>query len=803
MSLKKDGMAESPANTQPGPIDAAQPEGDLRDDSQETSFETLFEPRAATAPGDEPDPSTGAGAEAPPSSYHPHPGPSSAAAGGSTGPFSKPIGTKTLFGVGAGGLPFPGLAKSLADLRAGYAESLARTQESSSAPPSGLTGPGTTTGVAPDFLSEVTDALNAQARMARARALEGGELPAHAAARQSREASGESTGSWSAGTAARVSSWVEAEFEDPDDGPTLLTPGIISITEEAFEVPVLEPAPGVEVAPDPVSNLASDPASDPASNPASMSGHDVIASLPTYAETAAAPVDESVVIGLPIDEDSSTEVALDDPGAPADLGTGVTSIELLEGGGAGPATEAETEGETEASFAPDGGAEGAHPPGAPWQTDAAGALEAFAAMDAGLSRLVNDAPTPGPERVPTAPAFEAVAPSSSSPAPAPAHVSTPASAPAHAPDPGEPGLPTLPTWAAAPRWAPAVGGLAAGPNGGGVVAQSSPPSSTTPTEGRQAAVTPIVPLSSLPRLNTPLSPFASLPAPPLVSADGKRLTLPPGTPAIAPPERAIGTPRVNLRRMSLVALLGGTFAGGLVVGVLVGRSGGASASLAPDVALVAPAASSTPPTVVPATAPAAARPTAVAANPSVAPPAAPPPSAPAATVAPTAAAEGPAAPAAAPATTIAAAAAAAPAEASPHASQAPSTSPPAAARHTQHPPLVAGSAATASSGTAVAEERATRPSSGAPHPPAVARATSHGKRPGAGEATAAAPPRTAPPPVASAPSPAGPTGKAVAAYRPASGAVAASRPSPAPRPTSVVAKAPSASRAAWHDPFAD
>jgi hypothetical protein len=787
MSLKKDAMAESHAKTQPGSVDAAQPEGDLRDDSQETSFETLFEPRAVRAaePPDvataqtEPDPSTEAGYDAATSAYPgPASGPGSATAG-STGPFSKPIGTKTLFGVGAGGLPFPGLAKSLADLRAGYAESLARTQDSSG-PSSGLPGPGMNAGAAPDFLAEVTDALNAQARMARARALEGGDLPAHAAARQSREASGESTGSWSAGTAARVSSWVEAEFEDPDDGPTLLTPGIISITEEAFEVPVLEPAPGVEVAPDAMSNLTS--------NLASMSGHSVAVSLGDR-EDGAAPVDESVVIGLPIDEDSSTEVALDDPGAPAgapsDLGTGVTGgLDLREGGGARP--EGEGEGGTEISFAPEVGAEVARPPEALPRADAADVPDAFAALDAGLPRLGSDAPTPGPERMPIAPVYEAVAPSLASPAPLPTPLA--ASAPAEPAHPTEPGWTTLPSWGgAAPRSAPTGGGLAMGPNAGWM-AQSSPPTSITPTEGRPAAVTPVVPLSSLPRLNTPLSPFAILPAPPLVSAEGKRLTLPPGTPAFAPPERATGTPRVNLRRMSLVALLGGTFAGGLVVGVLVGRSGGASASLAPDVALVAPGASSTPPTVVPATPPPASRPTAVAATPSAAAPGVPPsaPADPPPPSEPTIAA-------------VAPAAAAAPAEAAPVSSTS-STPSPTVAGHAQRLPLVGVS--TASSGPAVAEERANRPSS-APHPPGAARSTSHGKRPGAGEATAATPPRTAPPPVGSPPFPVGPTGKAVAAYRPPGGAAApASRP-PAPRPTSVVAKAPSVSRAAWHDPFAD
>jgi hypothetical protein len=140
-------------------------------------------------------------------------------------PVSKPIGTKTLFGVGLAGMSFPVTGKSLDPARA--APGAGRPAGSS----------------APDFLSEVAKALNAQATDARARALEPGRNVANgteagqSSARQSgpRQEPAET---------AKISSWVEsAEFEEPDDEPTSLTPGIISLSGDLPEIPVYLHAP--------------------------------------------------------------------------------------------------------------------------------------------------------------------------------------------------------------------------------------------------------------------------------------------------------------------------------------------------------------------------------------------------------------------------------------------------------------------------------------------------------------------------------------------------------------------------------
>ena len=152
----------------------------------------------------------------------PPPPPSSSASPvqGAASSFSKPIGTKTLFGMGVVGKPFPGLNRTL-----GSGDNAAKAEGAASA---------STT----DLLSQVTHALDAQAANARARAFDSTiSLPAKA---------GAEPGSAEAPATAKVNSWVEAEFEDPDDGPTSLTPGIISVAEQVPLTPGLElPAPSV------------------------------------------------------------------------------------------------------------------------------------------------------------------------------------------------------------------------------------------------------------------------------------------------------------------------------------------------------------------------------------------------------------------------------------------------------------------------------------------------------------------------------------------------------------------------------
>lgn len=788
-SKKKDPMAEPQDGSQPRTGDARDPANtDGRDDSQETAFETKVENTAGHL-GAAPAPSAG------PAST------SSFAAGMGTpvpgiGSSARPAGTKTLFGLGDGGLPFPGLAKSLAELRAGYAESLARSGgtpvQPGAAPGPAVASEASDTSSAPDFLSGVTDALNAQAKLARERALRAhGERPGDGASggaganslpRGIREASGESTGTWSSGTAARVSSWVEAEFEDPDDGPTLLTPGIISITEDTFEVPVLEPAPGVEVAPE---------------------GEFAIVGR---------SVEESVVIGMPVDEDSVTVVPTSDEptelqAAVATLGRGAkdkdepqmfvsatTAVvdDQPEGGGwrlSGEATAVEPADEIVAASA-------AVVAKAATAAETETATETLAALEA--ARMDDESFEEPPSDTQIDTRFGGVDGRTPGPEPrAPLGLESAAA-----------GARIEPDWAL-PRWTPS-GGLAAGvvaaasaatddaANATSVAGGRGQSSATTPVAGRPAVVlhaasSPSPLGAGAPRTSTPLSSFANavLPAPPLVSADGKRLTLPPGTPAIVFPERSAAVSKVSLRKASLAAIVGGTFAGGILVGLLVGRGGGASAALGqPGVAVAFGAATPTAP----------------------APTAAPMVTVTPIPAGPTVAAETAAASPSAAATTRAAETAPAVPGVAPSTATPPpvaGTGTPLAAAPTLPSPQVATisvtpatalSAAGVAAPTAAAgsgEHVAKTPSAGAPRGPGGARmGTPRARRSLASADAAVKAPRTTPPPLA-----------AQGSASPAAKAGAAKAATAAVKSTGAVAKAsvakPTTPKGPWRDPFAD
>jgi Meckel syndrome type 1 protein len=859
MSSKKDATADSHDAPRPRSSDGHDPAtSDDRDDSQETVLETSFGASTsasgpeATWMEDEADREIGATSPASaspagspassPSSPSWPSSPSSPALGAPAGASARPVGSKTLFGLGDGGLPFPGLAKSLADLRAGYAESLARAEGPARAEGTPTTQfPAVASPAAPDFLSEVTDALNAQARMARARAL-GGQAadpaadsisgPGH---RNIREATGESTGNWSVGTAARVSSWVEAEFEDPDDGPTLLTPGIISITEDAFEAPVLEAAPGVDA--------LGDTESGPPAPAPPAAAHDAPGMTASSGE-------ESVVIGMHADEDSLTLVPLGgaETRTMSEAAEEVASSQPLPGAHPFPAESAGAAELLEPAWGDVRPGEGEGEGEGKGEGDGEGSLAGLAATATATAAQASESTTGGE----IATAAEATAAAALEPTPVSAQAAaalvteppdeppsdtqidarlggfvgtegpTPipeslaaSSGPATDTSTGEPG------WFA-PRWSPASpfrGDHAAAPAHADVPAPSTPgapghaaraTATRTPTEGRPSAPAFGIPPGTMavPRTNTPLSSFATLPAPPLVSADGKRLTLPPGTPAMGLPDRAPATPKVNLRRASLAAIVGGAFAGGVLVGVLVGRGGGAAAHGTADVALVSAPSN---PTVAtdpkPGAGPSA--PAASASTPTVTPiPAAPAPAGPSA----------PANAAAAPTTTTTTAATAI---VSPPPS--PSPSPPVAAIAVPPPPEPStraaashaepGRAGVGSSAPTVvpttAGEHLARATGTAATRSQTPRLGARAKRQAAGaETAAAAGPRTAPPPLAAQAPAASPStaSKPAVAGRPQVAVVPKSTPpsktSGAVAKASVVVKSPPP-KGPWHDPFAD
>jgi hypothetical protein len=830
MSSKKDAMADSHDAPRPRSSDVHDPgpdpaTSDDRDDSQETVLETSFGAEGsptgpdATEAEDETDRGVGATSVSSPS-FGPSGGASgiSGASGASASVPARSVGSKTLFGLGDGGLPFPGLAKSLADLRAGYAESLARTEGTGRAEGTPTTQfPAVASPAAPDFLSEVTDALNAQARLARARAL-GGQAgdpaadsisgPGH---RNIREATGESTGNWSVGTAARVSSWVEAEFEDPDDGPTLLTPGIISITEDAFEAPVLEPAPGVDT--------------------------DTGATGPGAIQAATRSGEEPIVIGMPNDEALVTVVPREDsvtvvPVAAAEVRVGSDSAadeavkEIAESppweeGQSSPAESARAGELREPAWAD------AVPPGT-----GGGSLGGFAATASATAAEAADSATGG--EIATAAEAAAAAGATLEPSPISAHAAAPVvnddptdeppsdtqidarlarfggaegTTPIPEPEPVSPGFATdtstgEPGWFA-PRWSPASpipSAHAAAPSTQAAGAPGNATPTGTPTQGRPSVPTLAIPTgsASVPRTNTPLSSIATLPAPPLVSADGKRLTLPPGTPAMGIPDRAQTTPKVNLRKASLAAIVGGAFAGGVLVGVLVGRGGGASAHGTADVALVsapsspAVATGTRPGAATPATAPVAAASTST-----VAPIPAAPASAATAAATPTA----PAAAIVSPSPSIAAIAVPAPPAPS---SQAPAVgSEPGRAPASSNAPTVVP--------TTAGQHLARTTAPGAPRSQSP-RTGTHAKRlaSGGGEATSAGP-RTAPAPLvplaAQAPAAASPSSASKPAVAGRPQATAAPKSTAPSKPSGPVAKASVAKssppKGPWHDPFAD